>query len=153
MDISVPIVGFIFVCVIFPHVVKHKPQFYMAFAVVLVILVLNIIVNVVDPLGGAARFFRVLRDVLWIVDLILLALASGGLSMHQLTGEFKNAYEVMRRGETTPTVIIPERDNPYAKVRSPDLADPSATAAPTPSPVGPPSPNSPTNSGGSIPLA
>jgi hypothetical protein len=66
--------------------------------------------------------------------------------MHQLTGEFKNAYEVMRRGETTPTVIIPERDNPYANKTPPTSPPPVA------SPVGPPSPNSPTN-GGSIPLS
>ena len=109
MDISVPIVGYVFVCIIYPRIVKSKSQFYMAFAVLLGILVLDVIIS----LGVLARFFTVLRGVLWIVDFILLVLATGGLSLHELTGELQGAFEVMRRGETTKTVIVPlQRGNP-----------------------------------------
>jgi hypothetical protein len=116
MDISVPIVGFIFVCIIFPKIVKHKAQFYMAFAVLLVILALDILAamigvtttsGVVVGLTGLGRVLMVIRGVLFIVDLILLVLATGGLSLHELGGELRGAYEVMRRGETEKTVIIP----------------------------------------------
>jgi hypothetical protein len=41
------------------------------------------------------------------VDLILLVMSTGGLSLHELGGELKGAYEVMRRGETEKTVVIP----------------------------------------------
>ena len=104
MSISVPIVAFIFACIIFPKIVKNKAQFYMGFALLLVILVLDVIVDLSDP---AAKFFKVMRGVLWIVDFIILVLATGGLSLRQLTDEVKGAYEVMRRGEDTKTVIVP----------------------------------------------
>jgi hypothetical protein len=112
MDISVPIVAYIFVCIIYPRLVKNKPQFYMAFAVLLLILVLDVFINlaggpVAAAVGGISRFLVVLRSVLFIVDFILLVLATGGLSLHELTGELKGAYEIMRRGEDTKTVIIP----------------------------------------------
>ena len=103
MDISVPIVGYVFVCIIFPKIVKNKPQFYMAFAVLLAILTLDLIVT----LSPDNKFFKVMRGVFWIVDFVLLVLATGGLSLHELGGELKGAYEVMRRGETTKTVIVP----------------------------------------------
>ena len=104
MDIAVPIVGFIFVCIIFPSIVKNKPQFYMAFTVLLLILVLDVIISLMT---GPSRFFYALRGVLWIVDFILLVLSTGGLSLHELSGELKGAYEVMRRGEDKKTVIVP----------------------------------------------
>jgi len=107
MDISVPIVGFIFVCIIFPKIVKTKPQFYMAFGVTLIILSLNVVANLTGGGSGFARFLIILRDVLWIVDFILLVLSTGGLSLHELSGELKGAYEVMRRGEDVKTVIVP----------------------------------------------
>jgi hypothetical protein len=107
MDISIPVVGFIFVCIVMPRLVKNKPQFYMAIAVTLVILILNAIVDVSGGAIGFIRFLIVLRSVLWIVDFILLILATGGLSLHEFSGELGNAFEVMRRGETTKEVIIP----------------------------------------------
>lgn len=107
MDISIPIVGFIFVCIIFPSLVKTKPQFYMAFGVTLIILTLNVVVRMAAAGGGFQNFVIILRDVLWIVDFILLVLATGGLSLHELSGELKGAYEVMRRGEDVKTVIVP----------------------------------------------
>jgi hypothetical protein len=107
MDISVPIIGFIFVCIVMPRLVKNKPQFYMAIAVTLLILILNAIVNLSESSNGFIKFLIVLRAVLWIVDFVLLILASGGLSLHEFSGELGNAFEVMRRGESTKEVIIP----------------------------------------------
>src|SRR4051812_13433956 len=117
MSISVPIVAFIFVCIIFPHLVKNKPQFYMAFAVLILTLLLEVVADVAGMSVGLARLLHVVHDVLWIVVFVLLVLATGGLSLHELTGEFKNAYEVMRRGEDRPTLVVPKRDNPYAGTR------------------------------------
>src|SRR2546421_6260838 len=98
MDISTPVVGFIFVCIVMPRLVKNKPQFYMAIAVTLLILILNAIVDVSGGSTGFIRFLIVMRSVLWIVDFILLILATGGLSLHEFSGELGNAFEVMRRG-------------------------------------------------------
>ena len=139
MDISIPIVGFIFVCIIFPSLVKTKPQFYMAFGVTLIILLLNVVVNMAGggsdvktvDITGFARFLRILRDVLWIVDFILLVLATGGLSLHELSGELKGAYEVMRRGEDVKTVIVPLTGE-MPKSREDAAAERAARAAQTP---------------------
>src|SRR3954468_6457757 len=118
-EISVPVVAFIFVCIIYPRLVKHKPQFYMAFAVTLIILVLNIPIELAEkPLVGLAKVLSVLRAILWIGDFLLLVLATGGLSLHELTGELKDAYTVMRRGEDKPTLVIPK--SAYADQMNPN---------------------------------
>lgn len=131
MDISIPIVGFIFVCIIFPSLVKTKPQFYMAFGVTLIILTLNVVVRMAAAGGGFQNFVIILRDVLWIVDFILLVLATGGLSLHELSGELKGAYEVMRRGEDVKTVIVPLTGE-MPKSREDAAAERAARAAQTP---------------------
>ena len=116
MDISVPIVGFIFTCIIFPKVVRNRPQFYMAVAVTLIILVLDVPIYLLTSESGIRRFLLVLKAFLWIVDFVVLILATGGLSLHELGGELKGAYEVMRRGDETSTVIIPRTgDQPKSK--------------------------------------
>ena len=131
MDISVPIVGYVFVCIIFPHLVKSKPQFYMAFTVLLLILSLDVIINIT---GSFSTFFKVMRGVLWIVDFVLLVLATGGLSLHELGGELQGAFEVMRRGETTKTVIVPLKGE-IPKTREQAAAERAARdAKPSPRP-------------------
>ena len=39
--VTTAIVAFIFVCVIWPHLVRNRPQFYAALAAVLVVLLLD----------------------------------------------------------------------------------------------------------------
>ena len=157
MDISIPIVGFIFVCIIFPRIVKSKPQFYMAFAVLLLALLLDVIamtfggVIVTPPatvaIGSFGRFLMVLRSVLWIVDIVLLVMATGGLSLHELGGELKGAYEVIRRGETEKTVIFPKSQAEAERTAA------AATASPVPASSPPPSSASrPPEADRSIPL-
>jgi hypothetical protein len=134
MDISLPIVGYIFVCIIYPKIVKNKSQFYMAFAVLLGILTLDVIIAL-STASGWYRFFIALRGVLFIVDFILLVLATGGLSLHELTGELKGAYEVMRRGEDTKTVIVPltgERPKSRDEAVAAEWAARAAQNKPTP---------------------
>ena len=128
MDISVPIVGYIFVCIAYPRLVKNNPQFYMAFAVLLLILVLDVIIALSV---GPMRFFLALRGVLFIVDFIVLVLATGGLSLHELTGELKDAYEVMRRGDETKTVIVPLKGE-QPRSRDEATAERAARAAQAP---------------------
>jgi hypothetical protein len=158
MDISIPIVGFIFVCIIFPRIVKSKPQFYMAFAVLLLALLLDVIAMtfggvIVTPaatvaIGSFGRFLMVLRSVLWIVDIVLLVMATGGLSLHELGGELKGAYEVIRRGETEKTVVFPKSQAEAERTAAADAA-----ASPVPASPPPPSPASrPPEADRSIPL-
>jgi hypothetical protein len=100
------IVAFIFVCILFPKLVKHEVQFYTAFGLILLILLLEVVAEIFGS-PGFNRFIGVMNGLLTIGSLILIVLATGGLSLKDLTGEFKNAFEVIRRGESDKEVIVP----------------------------------------------
>src|SRR2546421_9934366 len=107
MDLTTPLIGFLFVCLIFPKIVRNRPQFYMSFAILVLILLLNIISMMFHERTGFVYFLSVIVEVLRLVVFILLVLCAGGLSLHELTGEVFRSFEVMRRGDTEKTVIIP----------------------------------------------
>jgi hypothetical protein len=108
MDVTIAIVGFILVCVVLPHIIKWKAQFYAAFAVVLISILLHSLGDMFP--GENKRFQQVMNGLVGLLNimaLILLMMAAGGLRLRELAGEVANAYEVMRRGETEKTVVIP----------------------------------------------
>jgi len=107
MDLTTPLIGFLFVCLIFPKIVRNRAQFYMSFAILVLILVLNIIASMFHEHTGFVYFLSVIAEVLRLVVFILLVLCAGGLELHELTGEVFRSFEVMRRGDTEKTVIIP----------------------------------------------
>ena len=100
------IVAFIFVCILFPRLVKHHAQFYTAFGLVLISMLLWTIAMIFDS-PGFNRFISVMDVLLTIAALVMIVLATGGLSLKDLAGEFKNAIEVIRRGESDKEVIVP----------------------------------------------
>src|ERR1043165_8279076 len=100
--VTAALVAFVFVCIIFPQLIKHHAQFYTAFALVLIVVLLHAITW--------GYFFRALTGTLQMAAILLFVLAAGGLTPRQLAGEFANAYEVIRRGEEEKTVIIPLTD-------------------------------------------
>src|SRR3954447_14455994 len=97
--VTTAIVGFIFVCLAFPHFIKHKPQYYAAVACVIFVIAVDAFTS--------GRFFYAIIASLQIFAIILLILATGGLTARELAGEMVRAYEVIRRGEEEKTVIIP----------------------------------------------
>lgn len=104
--ITAIIVAFIFVCILFPRLVKHHAQFYTAFGLVLISMFLETLAVMFGSVGFG-RFVTVMNGLLTIVSLVLIVLATGGLSLKDLAGEFKNAIEVIRRGESDKEVIVP----------------------------------------------
>jgi len=121
--VKTAIVGFMLVCLIYPTIIKHRHQYYMALALFvlgLLFLVLGEVFSSQFVLGfteggglnrvEVGRFWRVCHVIDGLLDImvvILLVLASGGLSIRELAGNIGRAYEVMRRGETEKEVIIP----------------------------------------------
>jgi hypothetical protein len=100
------VVAFIFVCIVYPRLVRVRAQFYVAIAAVVVILFFHSLATMV----GNARFYTfvaALNGLVLLIAFVMLILATGGLSLHELTGDIKNAFEVVRRGETEKEVIIP----------------------------------------------
>src|SRR5258706_16252560 len=142
MDLTTPLIGFLFVCLIFPKLVRNRPQFYLSFGLLVLILVLNIVARMF-PGDKFVYFLSVIIEVLRLVVFILLVLCAGGLSLHELTGEVFRSFEVMRRGDTEKTVIIPlTGQKPRAKEQreEPEPEHPPEEISPPPNPPDNPPP-------------
>jgi hypothetical protein len=148
--VTTAIVGFIFVCIVYPRMVKNTTQFYAAIALVVVMLLLGSLTGIITA-EGFYRFVRGFCGLLQVVAFILLILATGGLSLKELTGEFRNAFEVIRRGESEKEVIIPlsnqdpkPRRKPVAVEDDDDEDDGPTVHVITPPPPTPPPGANPT---------
>jgi len=105
--VTTAIVGFILLCVAFPKMVKHREQFYIAFILVLVVILLQSLAGMSDPAGGFRKFAIGFAGLFQIVILVALFMSCGAMSIGELTGDLGNAFEVIRRGQTEKEVIIP----------------------------------------------
>jgi hypothetical protein len=103
------IVAFIFVCILFPKLVRNPTQFYAAFGMVLLVVVLQTLARMFGSSAseGFGRFVAVCDGFLTAASLLLVVMATGGLSLKDLTGEFTKAIEVIRRGEEQKEIIVP----------------------------------------------
>jgi hypothetical protein len=108
--VTTVLVAFIFVCLVYPSLVKHRPQYLAALAAVVGILILHTLTLMFSGSEGFAILMSVVSGMLQIVALLLLVLSVGGLSARELAGDMSRAYEVMRRGESAKEVIIPIGD-------------------------------------------
>ena len=104
--VTTAIVAFIFACVVWPHLVKNKTQFYGAFAAVLFIILLHSLNTMIGAVGFQV-FAGALTGILQVCAIVLLFLAAGGITLRELGAEMGRAYEVIRRGENEKTVIVP----------------------------------------------
>jgi len=104
--VTTAIVAFIFVCVVYPHLVKNKPQFYGAFAAVLLIILIQSVVAMTGKGGGVAYG---LCGLLQVAALLLMYMSCGGVTLGDLTAEFGKTIEVVRRGGEKETIIVPLR--------------------------------------------
>jgi len=140
-------VGFIFVSVIFPQVIRNRPQFYAALG----IIVLSLLLQGLAITLGSAAFARIVTGLTTIgvaATVLLLFLSSGGITWGGLASEMKGAIEVMRRGSTEKEVIIPEnRRAAQAAQMERDVEQYIAASTQTPA-----SPKPPASPPGPIPL-
>lgn len=121
MDVTTALVAFIFVCIIFPNLIKDKNQFYAAFAIILLGILLHSLAEMINS-DGFRRFAGAFNGLLHVAAMVLLVLAAGGLRPRELMGEMSRAFEVMRRGETEKEVIIPltgQQPKPREKEETP----------------------------------
>ena len=128
--VTTAIVAFCFVCVVFPHVVKNKTQFYAGFTAVLLVILIHSLAIMLYNAPGFQVFAGAATCLLQIVAIITLFLSAGGITLKQLGGDMAKAYEVIRRGEEEKTVIIPihgdmpnKPPKPPVPVRGGDNAD------------------------------
>jgi hypothetical protein len=136
--ITTACVAFIFVCIIFPRLVRHHPQFYTAFGLIVLMLFFLSIARIFNN-EKLYSFIGGLNGLLQVVAFILLVLATGGLSLRELTGEFRNAFEVIRRGESDKEIIVPlTGEMPKPRKRDVAPAPDTDTDAPPPPPAATP---------------
>jgi hypothetical protein len=104
--VTTVLTAFIFVCLVLPSMVKHRPQFYAALACIAGIILMHTLILVF----GVIQLGSVAIGILQFVALLLLVLCVGGLTVRELAGDMAKAYEVIRRGETVKETIIPIGD-------------------------------------------
>jgi len=105
--VTTAIVAFILACLIFPKVVKNKPQYYGAVGLVLAVILFDSLARIVNS-PGFFKFAYLLTAVFQIGAMLLLILSAGGLSMRDLAGDLADTVEVIRRGGEK-EIIIPRR--------------------------------------------
>jgi hypothetical protein len=129
--VTTAIVGFLLVCIVFPAIVKNKPQYYAAFAAILLVILLWGLEAVVDN-GGFHALVTFLIAVLLAAALVLLVLSAGGLTWKQLAGDVTEAIAAVRRGEmmgsSRPAGTAPEAGPISA---APPPQKPAGTTGPT----------------------
>src|SRR5688500_5146078 len=120
--VTTAIVAFCFVCVIFPHVVKNKTQFYAGFTAVLLVILIHSLALMLYNAPGFQAVARVASRLLEIVAIIALFLSAGGITLKQLGGDMARAYDVIRRGEEEKTVITPIHGDMPNKAAQPPVS-------------------------------
>ena len=105
--VTTAIVAFVLACLIFPQVVKNKPQYYAAVGLILLVILFDAIARMVGA-SGFYKFVTLLTAVMQMAAIFLLILSAGGLTMKDLAGDLADTVEVIRRGGEK-EIIIPRR--------------------------------------------
>ena len=109
--VTTGLILFILACFAYPKLIKNKPQFYIAFALVVVIIFLDALSFVVTAggqhTGAFAVFLYFAVAILQILVLVALVLCTGGIELHELAGDMHTAYRFIRHGDEEKPIIVP----------------------------------------------
>ena len=152
--VTAAIVAFIFVCIVFPNIVRVKAQFYAALGMVCGMILLDALGVMVNGMEwkGLRVFAYAGVAGLQIGSIMMLFLACGGLSWNELTDEMRDALETIRRSENR-NVIVPltgEQPKPREEKAPDRIVIPVPPDQATSTPVQ--TPPSPKPDLGSVPL-
>ena len=151
--VTTAVVAFILACLIFPKVVKNKPQYYASVGLILAVILFDALARIVSA-PGFTKFVLLLTAVLQIGAIFLLILSAGGLTVKDLAGDLADTFEVIRRGGEDKEIIIPRKgDAPKPRKLRDDYddedrreridLDAELRASHPPPPVAPPPPAQP----------
>jgi len=104
--VTTALVAFIFFCVIFPERVKSKAQFYAGLGLICLIILLDALSFALGA-SGFRVFSYFATALLQVGAILVMFMAAGGLSWHDLKDEMARSYEVIRRGGDEKEIIIP----------------------------------------------
>src|SRR5579864_2597450 len=105
--VTTAIVGFIFACLIWPHIVKSKPQFYASVGLLLMIVLFDAIGHMPAPDTPLHHVMYVLTAILQMLTILILVMCVGGLSPRELAGEVSHTIHAFRHGEENKPVLVP----------------------------------------------
>jgi len=162
--VTTAIVAFIFLCLAIPSLIKNRSQYYVAFLAVVAVIFLDAVAHMFPESAVSLKAVcYVLAGFIQIVAVVMLFLATGGLTFRALSGDM---IEVLRRGEEEKEVIIPLSEEAKQKIRAAqeeserrvkrDEGSPKVYVIDDPSPPAPanppPAPAKPPASTGPLPL-
>jgi hypothetical protein len=106
--VTTTITGFIFVCVIWPGIVKSKPQFYSSIG----LLMLIVLFDGIGHMGGDEKsaLFQVMylfAALLQMLTILILVMCVGGLSPRELASEVSDTIDAIRHGGKQKSVPPP----------------------------------------------
>jgi drug/metabolite transporter (DMT)-like permease len=110
--VTTALVVYSFLCIARPRLIRNRSQFYAAFALTIIVLLIygTLMMLGLDSLAVG------ISSLLQVGAVVLMFLSTGGQNLSELGGHIKGAYEVIRRGEEEKEVIIPPSaygaDNP-----------------------------------------
>jgi hypothetical protein len=114
--VTAAVVGFIFLCLAMPSLVKNKNQYYVGLICVVAVIFLDAVAHMFpDSVASVKAVLYVLTAFAQIVAIVMLVLATGGLTFRELGGDM---IEVLRRGETEKEIIIPLSEEAKQKMRA-----------------------------------
>lgn len=144
--VTTALVLFLFVCVVFPNLVKNRTQYYAALVAVCGVIFLDAIGMAVSSGVSTAKFSvfaYVMGALLQISAIVLLFLAAGGITWRQLANDMLDAYDAMKRGDKRPrSLVIPISKKPAASATPTPPTEQPFVETPPPAqepPVNPPS--------------
>jgi hypothetical protein len=106
--VTTGIVAFIFACLVWPHIVKVKAQFYSAIALLMLIILFDAIGHMTFE-GPLPRVMYVLAAILQMLTILILIMCVGGLSPRELMGEMSETVQTIRQGGEQKPVLVPLR--------------------------------------------
>src|SRR5206468_3511242 len=104
--VATAIVVFLLACLVFPKLVKNRPQYYASPVLVIGLILLHTLGVMIHSVGFIV-FAGAISGFLQVIAIVMLVMCVGGLTVGELAGDLSRAYEVIRRGETQKEVIIP----------------------------------------------
>lgn len=155
--VTTAIALFVFACLLVPNFIKNRTQYYVAFACLLAIILMNTLAMMFQNTGFTV-FVAVIIGFLQFIAVSMLVMCAGGMSAKTLAGDLSRAYEVIRRGEEHKEVIIPltgQQPKPKAAASTrPEESDEDHEVFNINNPPVPPTPQTlpPTSPDKSIPL-
>ena len=84
--VTTAIIAFVFVCVIYPHLVKSRPQFYGGFAAILLVILIQSVAKMINPDKPPVAAIGI-TGLLQIASILLIYMSCGGLSVIDLVGD------------------------------------------------------------------